>query len=234
MKKLFLVPVALLALASCGNKKTDNKDYKIETTEQKISYSVGYDVSRSLKGMKINIDPELFYKGVMDAMNDSVKPLMTNEEMLLAFEELKKMNMANMQQQQADMAAPNRAAGQQYAEEQMKTNPDMKKTNSGLIYQVKKEGSGKKPGPESTVRVKYTGALIDGTIFDQTGDNSTTFAVNQVIPGWTEGLQLMSEGAIYKLIIPAELAYNNNPPPNTPIQPGSTLVFDVELIKVEK
>lgn len=141
--------------------------------------------------------------------------------------------MQNMQQQQADLAAPNRAKGQEYAAQQMAQNPDMKKTNTGLVYQVIKEGSGKKPSQESLVDVYYTGMLIDGTIFDKTTDKPATFKVNEVIPGWTEGLMLMNEGAKYKLIIPAELAYGNNPPPGTPIQPGHTLVFEVELLKVK-
>jgi FKBP-type peptidyl-prolyl cis-trans isomerase len=99
---------------------------------------------------------------------------------------------------------------------------------------VVKQGKGKTPTVTNVVRVKYTGKLIDGTVFDQTGEESTTFEVGGVIPGWTEALQMMPEGSVYKLIIPAELAYGNNPPPGTPIQPGSTLVFDVELVKIEK
>jgi FKBP-type peptidyl-prolyl cis-trans isomerase len=234
MKKLLVFGIAALSLVSCG-KNAGKGDYKVDTFEQRLSYSVGYDVTRSLTKMDVKLDKDLMYKGIMDALSDSsTKPLMTNEEMELVFQELQKRNMQNVQQQQSDMAAPNRAKGQEYAAQQMAENPDMKKTPSGLIYQVVKQGTGKKPGISNVVRVKYTGKLIDGTVFDQTGDETTTFEVGGVIPGWTEALQMMPEGSIYKLIIPAELAYGTNPPPGTPIQPGSTLVFDVELIKIEK
>lgn len=234
MKKITVLALAASLMVACGNKKAGKGDYKLETFEQKLSYSVGYDVTRSLKRMDIQIDGELMYKGILDALNDSSsKPLLTKEEMELVFQEMQKRNMQNMQQQQADLAAPNRSKGQEFAAQQMAQNPDMKKTSTGLVYQVMKEGSGKKPGNESLVDVYYTGMLIDGTIFDKTEGQPATFKVNEVIPGWTEGLMLMNEGAKYKLIIPAELAYGNNPPPGTPIQPGSTLVFEVELLKVK-
>ncbi len=226
--------MATLILVSCGKKGGKNNTTKLETFEQKISYAVGYDVTRSLKQMDVKLDKDIMYQGIIDALNDSsTKPMMSNEEMELVFQELKQRNMKAMQQQMSDMAGPNRSKGQEYASKAMAENPAMKKTPSGLIYLEVKPGKGAKPGPESTVDVKYTGMLIDGTIFDQTKETPATFKVNQVIPGWTEGLQLMSEGAVYKLIIPAELAYGNNPPPQSPIQPGSTLVFEVELLKIK-
>lgn len=233
MKKLFVFAITAAVLVSCGKKGGTSDNTKLETFEQKLSYSVGYDVTRSLSKMDVKLDKDMMYKGIADALDSSAKQLLTNEEMELVFQELQKKNMQTQQQQQSDQAAPNRAKGQEYASKQMAENPGMKKTASGLVYLAVKEGSGKKPGPESIVDVKYTGMLIDGTIFDQSVDKPATFGVNQVIPGWTEGLQLMSEGSVYKLIIPAELAYGNNPPPQTPIQAGSTLVFEVELVKVK-
>lgn len=233
-KKLVAIIFSVVLLASCG-KKEGKGDYKLETFEQKLSYSVGYDVTRSLKKMEVKLDKDLMIKGIIDALADSSEnPLLTNEEMELVFQELQKRNMQNMQQQQADQAAPNRSKGQEYAAKMMAENPEWKKTASGLVYLVVKQGTGKIPKATSVVRVKYTGSTIDGKIFDQTGENSTTFEVGGVIPGWTEALQMMPEGSTYKLIIPAELAYGNNPPPGTPIQAGSTLCFDVELIKIEK
>ena len=107
-------------------------------------------------------------------------------------------------------------------------------TESGLQYLVVKEGSGKKPGPNDVVTVHYTGRLIDGTVFDSSVERGepATFAVGQVIAGWVEGLQLMSEGAAYRLFIPSELAYGEHG--TGPIQPNSALIFDVQLIKVGK
>ena len=110
----------------------------------------------------------------------------------------------------------------------------MKVTESGLQYLVLKEGNGVKPGPNDAVTVHYTGRLIDGTVFDSSVERGepATFAVGQVIPGWVEGLQLMSEGAAWRLFIPSNLAYG--PHGTGPIQPNSTLIFDVQLIKVNK
>ncbi len=170
MKKLFAIGFVAFVMASCG-KKAGTGDYKLETFEQKLSYSVGYDVTRSLKKMDVKLDKDLMYKGIIDALSDSSsKPLLTNEEMELVFQELQKRNMQTMQQQQSDQAAPNRSKGQEFAAQQMAQDPSMKKTPSGLIYKVVKEGSGKKPTVTNVVRVKYTGKLIDGTVFDQTGE----------------------------------------------------------------
>ncbi|MCP2040484.1 FKBP-type peptidyl-prolyl cis-trans isomerase [Neisseria sp. HSC-16F19] len=107
-------------------------------------------------------------------------------------------------------------------------------TASGLQYKVNQEGSGKQPTAEDVVSVHYEGRLIDGTVFDASrkhGDQPITFPLNGVIPGWTEGVQLMKEGANYTFFIPAELAYGEHGVPGA-IPPNSTLVFDVELVKV--
>jgi FKBP-type peptidyl-prolyl cis-trans isomerase len=155
--------------------------------------------------------------------------------MKAVFQEFQKQQMEQQQQKMQQMAAPNEAAGQQYMEQQMQANPNLKKTASGLVYEAIKEGSGKKPTIDNVVKVNYTGTTIDGQVFDSTeGKDPAVFPLNGVIPGWTEGLQLMSVGSTYRLIIPAALAYGSNPPPGTPIQPGSTLVFTVELLSIEK
>lgn len=108
----------------------------------------------------------------------------------------------------------------------------MKSTDSGLQYEVLESGSGEKPAATDTVKVHYTGELLSGEVFDSSRERGepVTFGLNQVIPGWTEGLQLMSEGARYKLYIPADLAYG--PGGNRAIGPNETLVFDVELLEV--
>ena len=123
--------------------------------------------------------------------------------------------------------------GREFLEENAK-NDSVKVTESGLQYMVIKEGNGAKPGPTDQVTVHYTGTLIDGTVFDSSVERGEpiTFALNQVIKGWTEGLQLMSEGSKYRLFIPSDLAYG--PDGKGDILPNSTLIFDVELIKVEK
>ena len=128
----------------------------------------------------------------------------------------------------------NKTLGREFLEQNAK-NDSVVQTTSGLQYMVLKEGTGAKPGPTDKVTVHYTGKLLDGTVFDSSVERGepATFALNQVIPGWTEGLQLMSEGAKYRLFIPSELAYGSKGA-GEQILPNSTLIFDVELIKVEK
>ena len=127
----------------------------------------------------------------------------------------------------------NKTVGREFLEKN-KDVEGVKVTESGLQYQVVKEGDGLQPGPNDVVTVHYTGKLIDGTVFDSSVERGepATFAVGQVIPGWVEGLQLMREGAAYRLFIPSNLAYG--PHGTGPIQPNSTLIFDVQLLKVEK
>jgi FKBP-type peptidyl-prolyl cis-trans isomerase len=128
----------------------------------------------------------------------------------------------------------NKTMGREFMEENAK-NDSVVQTKSGLQYMVLKEGTGVKPGPTDKVTVHYTGKLIDGTVFDSSVENGEpiTFPLDGVIPGWTEGLQLMSEGSKYRLFIPSELAYGSKGAGDK-ILPNSTLIFDVELIKVEK
>ena len=128
----------------------------------------------------------------------------------------------------------NLTLGREFLAENAK-NDSVKVTESGLQYMVLKEGNGAKPGPTDLVTVHYTGTLIDGKVFDSSVERGepATFPLNKVIPGWTEGLQLMSEGSKYRLFIPSELAYGEKGA-GEDILPNSTLIFDVELIKVEK
>ena len=127
----------------------------------------------------------------------------------------------------------NKTIGREFMEQNAK-NDSVIQTQSGLQYMVLKEGTGAKPGPTDEVTVHYTGKLLDGTVFDSSVERGepATFPLDKVIPGWTEGLQLMSEGSKYRLFIPSELAYGSKG--NQNILPNSTLIFDVELIKVEK
>ena len=128
----------------------------------------------------------------------------------------------------------NKTIGREFMEENAK-NDSVTQTQSGLQYMVLKEGTGAKPGPTDEVTVHYTGKLLDGTVFDSSVERGepATFPLDKVIPGWTEGLQLMSEGSKYRLFIPSELAYGSKGSGDK-ILPNSTLIFDVELIKVAK
>ena len=134
----------------------------------------------------------------------------------------------------AQQIKDNKSIGREFLEENAK-NDSVVQTTSGLQYMVLQEGTGAKPGPTDEVTVHYTGRLIDGTVFDSSVERGepATFPLDKVIPGWTEGLQLMSEGSKYRFFIPSELAYGSKGA-GEQIQPNSTLIFDVELIKVNK
>jgi FKBP-type peptidyl-prolyl cis-trans isomerase FklB len=154
-------------------------------------------------------------------------------EIASAMETLQRKMMEKQMAQREEAAKENLREGQEFLSENAQKD-GVRTTESGLQYEVIEKGSGKTPTPESTVTVHYRGTLIDGTEFDSSyrRGEPATFPVNGVIAGWTEALQLMSEGAKYKLYIPADLAYGERGAGQA-IGPNETLIFDVELISVK-
>lgn len=191
----------------------------------KLSYAWGLAMGRQLQGMGMN---ELN----VEDFKDGVKSVFDGTDPAVSPEEAQKMiqDYLNDLQKKAEESA--KAAGKQFLEENKK-NADVRETASGLQYVVEKEGEGAQPTAEDEVTVHYTGRLLDGTVFDSSVNRGepATFPLNRVIPGWTEGVQLMKEGAKYTFFIPSDLAYGPQGIPNV-IPPHSTLVFEVELIKV--
>lgn len=192
----------------------------------KLSYALGLSMGQNFKGSgvdKLNADD---FADALRAVYGEGTPAMTYDEAKQVVQEY----FTNLQAKAGEM---NAKAGKEYLANNAKEE-GVKVTESGLQYLVVKEGNGKKPGPNDVVTVHYTGRLIDGTVFDSSVERGepATFAVGQVIPGWVEGLQLMSEGSAYRLFIPSELAYGEHG--SGPIQPNSTLIFDVQLLKVGK
>lgn len=192
----------------------------------KLSYALGLSMGQNFKGSgvdKLNADD---FADALCAVYGEGTPAMTYDEAKQVVQEY----FTNLQAKAGEM---NAKAGKEYLANNAKEE-GVKVTESGLQYLVVKEGNGKKPGPNDVVTVHYTGRLIDGTVFDSSVERGepATFAVGQVIPGWVEGLQLMSEGSAYRLFIPSELAYGEHG--TGPIQPNSTLIFDVQLLKVGK
>lgn len=193
----------------------------------KLSYAWGMAMGSQLKGMGVkdlNVDD---FKDALKAAFEGGETAMTPEEAQKLIQEY-----LGELQKKAEEAA--RAEGRRFLEENKK-NADIKETASGLQYVVEKEGEGATPTAEDEVTVHYTGKLIDGTVFDSSVNRGepATFPLNRVIPGWTEGVQLMKEGAKYTFFIPSDLAYGAQGVPGA-IPPHSTLVFEVELIKVVK
>lgn len=192
----------------------------------KLSYALGLSMGQNFKGSgvdKLNADD---FADALRVVYGEGTPAMTYDEAKQVVQEY----FTNLQAKAGEM---NAKAGKEYLANNAKEE-GVKVTESGLQYLVVKEGNGKKPGPNDVVTVHYTGRLIDGTVFDSSVERGepATFAVGQVIPGWVEGLQLMSEGSAYRLFIPSELAYGEHG--TGPIQPNSTLIFDVQLLKVGK
>lgn len=206
----------------------DNKEL------DRISYALGLSMGNNFRSSGIEkLDIADFASGV-SAVFSGEQPRMTYDE---AKEEIRKFFTAMEEKQRAavaEMGKVNKAAGEAFLAENGKRT-EVRTTPSGLQYEVIEEGVGPQPSASDRVMVHYTGKLIDGTVFDSSVERGepATFGVTQVIPGWVEALQMMKEGAKWRLFIPSALAYGPNGAGGV-IGPDATLIFDVELIKVIK
>jgi len=191
-----------------------------------VSYSVGISVAMSLKQQNLeSLHPE----AIAEAINDVFK----GNDLKISMDDAQTIIQDFLQKQSEEQFSKNKEAGEIFLSNN-KEKAGIFVTESGLQYEIIKEGNGKSPSNSDTVEVHYHGTLIDGTVFDSSIQRGTPakFGVNQVIKGWTEALQLMNEGATYRLYIPENLAYGSQPHPGGPIEPFMALVFDVELIAV--
>lgn len=223
---MLLVAVAITA---CNN---DKKPAKLESEDAKAAYSIGYMTGKSMSGQLPKLDVTNYKAGFDDAYAKKAGSL-TQEEMktvLMAFETRMKKEAEDKHKKDAAEAI---TKGTAYLAENGK-KAGVKTTATGLQYEVIKEGTGAKPKATDTVKVHYEGKLLDGTVFDSSikRGEPVSFPLNQVIPGWTEGVQLMSVGSKYKFTIPANLAYGEQS--GGPIPPNSVLVFEVELLDIVK
>lgn len=191
----------------------------------KLSYAWGMAMAMQLKGMGVTDLSFEDFNNAVKAVFDGNEPEMTPEEAQKIITEY----LENLQKKAAEAAM---ATAKAFLDEN-KMKEGVKTTESGLQYKVLKEGNGASPKADDEVTVHYTGKLLDGTVFDSSVSRGepATFPLNRVIPGWTEGVQLMKEGSKYEFFIPSELAYGAQGIPNA-IPPHSTLIFEVELIKV--
>ena len=197
----------------------------------RISYALGLSMSQNFRASGIEkINVEDFADGVASVFYGS-QPKMSYEDAKAEIQKYFTALEAKQQAEAAKMGEINEAAGKQYLEENGK-RAEVKTLPSGLQYEVITEGDGPMPKSTDRVEVHYTGKLIDGTVFDSSVDRGVpaTFGVTQVIPGWVEALQLMKAGSKWRLFIPSQLAYG--PQGAGPIGPNSTLIFDVELLRV--
>ena len=193
---------------------------------EKVSYAVGMSIGESLKAQNLEDIDTKKLSLAMDTIFKNQDPLFTPEEansIIQAYLDTKKYAAYGSLKLEGEKFLKNN-----------KSNKDIQTTESGLQYEIIKSGNGKRPSKIDSVSVHYHGTLIDGTVFDSSVERGTpaSFGVHQVIPGWTEALQLMDIGSKYRLFIPQELAYGANPHPGGPIQPFSALIFEVELLEI--
>jgi FKBP-type peptidyl-prolyl cis-trans isomerase len=214
------------------DKKPAEKASTLTNDKDKLSYSFGQNIGKSFKQQEIEINLEIFVKGVQDALAGS-EPLLNQQEMgqvLMAFQ---KDRMAKMTAKHKTEADKNLKEGETFLAENKKKE-GVTTLPSGLQYKVVKSGTGKTPKATDKVTTHYRGTLIDGTVFDSSYDRKepTSFPVNGVIKGWTEALQLMKEGDKWQLFVPAQLGYGERGAGGK-IGANATLIFDIELLKVE-
>jgi len=235
-----MTTTVLVVLTSCNSQTVTKKELKSEVDT--ISYALGLNMATQMKGNFDEMDKDLFIQGFTNGV-DSLNMLLKPEQlgpMLSTFFQKKQIAQQMKAQEEATKKVEAEFAEVKKAGEEFlaanKTKEGVKTTDSGLQYIVLKDGTGEKPVATSKVKVHYHGTSLDGKVFDSSVDKGTPaeFNANQVIKGWTEGLQLMNVGSKYKFFVPQEIAYGAFPRKNGPIKPLEALIFEVELLEIVK
>lgn len=249
----FAAPLVLaslvLSLAACQSEKTDEGNTEetaaaaeagapivegiegLETERAQVSYMIGLDIGRSMKVIKDDLDLDIMRQAMEDAFEERDAKL-TDEQV----QQIQAAFTAKIQARQQAEAEAAAAKAKEEGESFLAANKDkdgVQVTESGLQYRIERAGAGAKPAADDVVRVHYKGTLLDGTVFDSSYDRGqpAEFGLNQVIPGWSEGVQLMDVGSKYTFWIPSELAYGEAGGAGV-IPPNSMLTFEVELLEI--
>ena len=220
---------AALLLTACGG--TGSSNAALDTDDQKASYGIGLDMGRSLEPAKGRLDMPAFTKGVHDAM-EGVDPALEQDVIQAAIQAFSQSIMEAQQAEQAAAGETNKAEGEAYLAENG-AREGVTTTESGLQYEVLREGDGPRPTAEDQVSINYKGTLIDGTEFDSSYSRGepAVFSVGGVIPGFSEALQLMPVGSQFRVVIPGDLAYGAQGAGGD-IGPNATLIFEIELLEI--
>jgi FKBP-type peptidyl-prolyl cis-trans isomerase FklB len=207
-------------------------DDTLTTDKDKVSYSMGVDMGRNLQKQGIDVNPDVLLEGIKDGMAGGALK-MSDDEMQATMTAFIQGVRAKLQVKEQAEGADNKSKGEAYLEANKKKD-GWNVTSSGLQYKIITTGTGEKPKATDTVVTNYRGTTIDGTEFDSSykRNQPAEFPVNEVIPGWTEALQMMPVGSKWQLAIPANLAYGDKAPPE--IGPNSVLLFDIELLGIKK
>ena len=244
MKK-YALPLALVGLVSlqaCNEQTASTESaaapaapaaaaVALENTDQRLSYGIAFGLGQRMAQDGMPMDIDAFIAGFRDGA-DGKEGMMTQEEIAAEMQSYQEKMVAEQQSVQAAMGEANLAAAAAYLEEN-KAREGVVVTETGLQYEIVEAGEGAKPTAEDTVEVHYRGTLVDGTEFDSSykRGETVTFGVGQVIPGWTEALQLMPAGSKWKLVIPPELGYGAGGAGQM-IGPNAALIFEVELVSI--
>ncbi|HXC62604.1 MAG TPA: FKBP-type peptidyl-prolyl cis-trans isomerase, partial [Nitrospiria bacterium] len=208
--------------------------------KDKVSYSLGVDIGRTLQKFQLDLNEKALSQGIADVLENKPMALTDQElqETLQAFQQkmMQKQQeaLSKKQEQMKGVAEKNKVDGKKFLDENAKKT-GVKTTTSGLQYKVIKEGTGDKPKDSDVVEANYRGTTIDGKEFDSSAKHgsASSFPVNGVIKGWSEALKLMPVGSKWELYVPSDLAYGDEGAGDD-IAPGSTLVFEVELLSIKK
>ncbi|MBD3343679.1 MAG: FKBP-type peptidyl-prolyl cis-trans isomerase [Chitinivibrionales bacterium] len=217
--------VLIASIFACSMNNSENTEVKeLSTDKQKFSYAIGLDIGASLQGIKEKVDLGVVFQAIRDTLEGNTVLLSSADATEIkrsAFTQMQKRESGENLEKQEEFLAKN------------KEKEGIVTTESGLQYKVLKEGAGAKPSADDKVKVHYKGMLLDGKVFDSSYKRGqpAVFKVGGVIKGWSEALQLMKEGAKYKLWLPSELAYGERGA-GSQIGPNTMLVFEVELLEI--
>ena len=233
MKLKYIALATIMALTVTACNETETTTTSTDPDTKKISYIIGFNMGEQFTNQDIDISSTDLVEGITDAFNQK-DARFTSEERMQAMRDFQQKIITERTTKQKELSVTNQTKGEEFLATN-KTKEGVVTTDTGLQYTVITPGEGTFPTDKDTVTVNYTGTLIDGTVFDSSVERGepATFGVTRVIAGWTEALKMMKPGSKWKIFIPSELAYGERGTMGT-IGPNETLIFEIELISVEK
>lgn len=230
VKVSVIIAFIAIGLASCQTEKTKSD---LKTQKDSVSYAIGLDIGKNIKNNQLEVTPEILTQGILDSYNNKTH-LLTDADVQKVMMAFQQEMMAKQQSKMKEQCDSNKYVGKKFLDEN-KNNKGIVCLPDGLQYQVIKSGNGKSPKLTDKVKAHYIGTLINGAEFDNSVKRGepAVFPLNGVIKGWQEALQLMKVGDKWKIFIPSDLGYGDSGA-GQQIPPGSTLIFEVELLGIEK